>query len=502
MNGRGVLLVDGGDLLLPDEPLSEDEIAQRQLKAELILDANLRMGIDAAEIGDQDLKLGVEWLHDLAEKKHFPFVCANLVKVADGKPVFPAHMVKTVAGLKVGIFGVVTPVDSDGKATVPPPTYRVDDPAETAKKEIAALKAEGAQVIVALSHLGLQEDHQLARDAQGIDFILGAHSQSLVAEPQKEGGTWIFQAGFRAKTLGRVDIDFKSALPGALAKLADVTNVPRIQERIKTYDERIAELTERIPNEPDKDRKQILQDQIDFYTEQKGIEQKNLPAQDSSASEMKNQLVDLSRDIVDEPDVEAMVKTALDQMSKMPAMPMNEDAGKADELPAGPASGPFVGAKVCQGCHLPEYQQWATTDHAKATRTLVADQHQFDFDCVGCHSTGYKQEGGPKDPFSLGGLVNVQCEVCHGPGRAHATDPKTVKLNTTVDEKFCRTCHSIEQTGDRFVFADYLAKVTHKKPATPGDAEKPGKGKTPKKSGKSASNDGARPKATASAKSK
>ena len=450
-------------MLFPDEPLSADEIPQRQLKAELILDASEKMGVDASAVGDQDLKLGVEYLQNLATAKKFPFLCANLVRVADGKPVFPAHVVKTVAGgTRIGLFAILTPTDSDGKPVVPPPTYRIDDPTETAKREIAALRAEGAQIVIALSHLGLNADHALARDVSGIDFIVGAHSQSLVADPVHEGSTWILQAGFRAKELGRLELDFKAPLPGALAKLVDVSAVTRVRERVKTYDERIDELKSRLATETDTDRKVMLQDQIDFYTEQKGIEAKNLPVEDATASALRNQLVDLNREIVDEPQVESMVRATLEKMSKLPPSALGPEPDKDGILP-GPTSGPYVGVKVCQGCHVPEYQAWAATDHARAYRSLVTDARQLDFDCVGCHTTGYRTDGGPKDPFSVGGMAAVQCEACHGPGRAHSADPKNVKANVAFDEKFCRACHSIEQTGDRFVFADYLPRVQHKK---------------------------------------
>src|SRR5262249_33846213 len=116
------------------------------------------------------------------------------------------------------------------------------------------------------------------------------------------------------------------------------------------------------------------------------------------------------------------------------------------------------------GCHVPEFTSWSATDHAKAYKTLATEQHHLDYDCVGCHTTGYKQRGGPANPFLVAGLEAVQCEVCHGPGREHAMDPKGKKLRTELDGALGRPCHSQEQTGDRFVFAQYLPKILHKKP--------------------------------------
>ena len=77
------------------------------------------------------------------------------------------------------------------------------------------------------------------------------------------------------------------------------------------------------------------------------------------------------------------------------------------------------------------------------------------------HVTGYKTDGGPRDPFTVAGFAGVQCETCHGPGRAHAQDPKKVDMVRAMPEAGCRTCHSVDQTGDRFVFDEYLPKVDH-----------------------------------------
>lgn len=435
------------------------------MKAELIIAANATMKLDAVGVGDQDLRLGVEWLKTATQGK-LPVMSANLVD-AKGKTVFPAHAVKTLCNTKVGIFSVMTALDDAGKPLLDGnPAYRVEDPFETAKKEVAALKAEGADVIFALTHLGLQDDLRLAREVPGIRFIFGAHSMSHLAEPQKvpETGTWIFQAGYRTKHLGRVDVDLKGPVVTALGELSDVSNADRVRDRVKTYEERIAELNARLGTEPDPDRKQMVQDQIAFYAEQLEIEKKELPKATGGAT-LVNVLVELSRDIPDDVKVAPMVEAALAKITALP--PVAQIAG--DALGKGPEDGPYIGATVCQACHPEQYTDWVATPHAKAYKTLVSENHHMDFDCVGCHTTGYRKDGGPKDPFTVGGLAAVQCETCHGPGRQHALEPKKVDMNVAFDEAECKTCHSDEQTGDRFVMADYLPKVDHKTDGKPGE---------------------------------
>ena len=69
----------------------------------------------------------------------------------------------------------------------------------------------------------------------------------------------------------------------------------------------------------------------------------------------------------------------------------------------------YIGAEKCKMCHKVQYDSWLTTRHAKATETAKAStKWKFDASCLSCHATN-KDEA----------LSGVQCEACHGPGRAH-----------------------------------------------------------------------------------
>lgn len=461
--GRGVLFLESGDFLFPEEALFPEEVEQRLAKADLILAATKQMGVDFIGVGDQDLRLGVEFLKDAAAKAELPVYSANLVKT-DGSPVFPGRVIKTIGDVKVGLFSVML-TEVHGKPLFEDnPNYRLEDPFATAAREVKALQSEGAQAIVAVTHLGLNEDMRLAKQVPGIHFIFGGHTGSLLSEPNKSEATWVLQAGSRGRHLGRLDLDLRGEIPGAFATLTDTSSLDRIRERIKHYESEVETLRARLAIEKDVDRRTMIKDQVDFYTEQLAIEAKNLPAGIERASSIRNVLVQLSREIPDEPKVARLVQATLD---KMAAMPPPAILAAQDENVKAPESSPYVGSSVCQACHLPQWNQWRTTGHAKAYKTLQDETHALDFDCVGCHTTGYRKEGGPKDPFQVAGFQNVQCEACHGPGRAHAKEPKKVKLTNTFDEAFCLTCHSVEQTGDRFVFADYLPKVSHPNPPAP-----------------------------------
>ena len=84
-----------------------------------------------------------------------------------------------------------------------------------------------------------------------------------------------------------------------------------------------------------------------------------------------------------------------------------------------PDTSPYTGSEVCSACHAEQALQWSRTPHAKALSSLAADNHATDAACVGCHVTGWHQEGGPSSPADIGGFRDVQCEACHGPGDLH-----------------------------------------------------------------------------------
>ena len=105
-------------------------------------------------------------------------------------------------GFRIGFFGLVTPetdiLSSPGEDIAFAPIL------ETARNEAAALQAEGAEVIVALTHLDLIDEWELADNVRGIHLILGGHDHLPIAF--RRGGTAILQAGHDAHYLGIVDL--------------------------------------------------------------------------------------------------------------------------------------------------------------------------------------------------------------------------------------------------------------------------------------------------------
>ena len=94
----------------------------------------------------------------------------------------------------------------------------------------------------------------------------------------------------------------------------------------------------------------------------------------------------------------------------------------------------YDGLKKCKGCHKSQYKSWRETAHAKAMRSLEAGvkeeaktkakldpakDYTEDENCIGCHVTGFGEEGGYEIDYPSKYLVDVGCESCHGPGKRY-----------------------------------------------------------------------------------
>jgi 2',3'-cyclic-nucleotide 2'-phosphodiesterase (5'-nucleotidase family) len=120
----------------------------------------------------------------------------------------------------------------------------------------------------------------------------------------------------------------------------------------------------------------------------------------------------------------------------------------------------YAGEDACERCHAGAAQVWHAAAHAHAYATLEQKGHALDPDCIGCHTVGWQQPGGYSQPAAVGFLENVQCEACHGPGKAHLADPKAPYPPPAQGEALCRRCHT-EDRSPQFVYATYHERIQH-----------------------------------------
>lgn len=122
----------------------------------------------------------------------------------------------------------------------------------------------------------------------------------------------------------------------------------------------------------------------------------------------------------------------------------------------------YVGFERCQSCHTDAAAVWANTPHARAYDTLERVGKAFDPYCIGCHTVGFKDEGGFVDKEVTAHLSHVQCENCHGKGRAHVVTGGKAPLGHSGWEKaaMCNQCH-IQKHSPGFDLDRYWLKIAH-----------------------------------------
>jgi 5'-nucleotidase / UDP-sugar diphosphatase len=192
--GQPVFWFDAGDRLFRhDMAMTGTEEAERKLKAILLVDAGSVGGLDAMGVGRLDLGGGLDYLRALARRADFPVISANLVD-PQGEPIFATSVVLQRGDLTVGVTSVL-PGDMSSLQ------FSTTDPVAAAREQVAQLRAQGAQLVVVLSNLGLKDDKRLAK-ASKADAVLGSRSRELTTEGIAVGRAVIGQAGSRGRYLG------------------------------------------------------------------------------------------------------------------------------------------------------------------------------------------------------------------------------------------------------------------------------------------------------------
>lgn len=208
--GGHVLLLDAGDVNT-GVPQSDLQDAEPDFKGMALL------GYDVMALGNHEFDKPFATLMKQKEWAGFPFISANIYHKDTNQRVFPSHIVKEIEDMKVTIFGLTTEDTPVKSSRINTQAFNFVSAVEEAKKIVPTLRAE-TDVLIALTHMGhyANESHgadapgdvTLARQVNGIDVIVGGHTQKPLFEPDIQNGTVIVQAHEWGKYVGRVDLEF------------------------------------------------------------------------------------------------------------------------------------------------------------------------------------------------------------------------------------------------------------------------------------------------------
>ena len=172
-----------------------------QFEGASVIELMNAMHFDLMVVGNHEFDFGQEILAKRVCEAHFPVLGTNV----EGMEVLRTCLVQKVGDVKVGVIGVVaedTPVTTHPRNVA---GLRFLPPAATVRNYLERMRGQ-VDVIVILSHLGLNADVQLARDVPDIDVIVGGHSHTRIDTPMRVGKTTIVQAFEHGKVLGVLDL--------------------------------------------------------------------------------------------------------------------------------------------------------------------------------------------------------------------------------------------------------------------------------------------------------
>jgi 5'-nucleotidase/UDP-sugar diphosphatase len=211
--GEPLLLFDAGDFL-GGAPFAWLALVGHAAELTIMQE----MGYDAVTIGNHEYDYGPDTLAQYLLRAGYPeahqrtLVLASNTEAPATGPLAAwglyrnAGMFELGNGLKIGVFGLMgrKAILAMGETG----DMRFLDQHQTARRIVDELREQGVDVIVALSHCGLDEDRELARKVLGIDIIIGSHCHTTLSEPVLLGSTIVVQAGRFGEYLGQLELAY------------------------------------------------------------------------------------------------------------------------------------------------------------------------------------------------------------------------------------------------------------------------------------------------------
>ena len=181
------------------------------------LTANATKGGDMVEVmnalqpdamtGHWEFTYGTDRVNELIEQLDFPFIAGNIYDSEWNEPAFDAYKMFERGGVKIAVIGQAFPYTPIANPRWMIPNWSFGIREDDVIKNVAAARAEGAELIVFLSHNGFDVDRKLASRVEGIDVILSGHTHDALPEPVMVGNTAIIASGSNGKFVSRLDLD-------------------------------------------------------------------------------------------------------------------------------------------------------------------------------------------------------------------------------------------------------------------------------------------------------
>jgi len=202
INASNTLLLDAGDLM------TGNLICDMEYKGAdggALVEMMNMIGYDGMVYGNHEFDKPIANALGLAKIADFPILCANMADSQGTAFESPAYEIYDCKGLKVGVIGItyhqMVGMASPGNLG----GFYTREPAKTVNDMVAQIDGS-TDLIIVLSHLGHDNDVELAEQIKNVDLIIGGHSHTRIRFPELVNGVLIVQAGAYAQNLGRLDL--------------------------------------------------------------------------------------------------------------------------------------------------------------------------------------------------------------------------------------------------------------------------------------------------------
>lgn len=202
-SGAMPLVLDSGDWF-QGTPIVDET------RGSCMIDLITTMRYAAVALGNHDFDYGIGRLQEMMGQARYPILCCNAFWGNTGKLFdhLRPYIMVPFKGRKIAIIGVITPFmdkmafESNIRGLV------FKDPRPILEKLVPQMRKQGADAVILLSHLGIEDDRKIAREVRGIDLILGGHSHTTMTQIEyaEPGHTAIIHPGADMRTLSKIEV--------------------------------------------------------------------------------------------------------------------------------------------------------------------------------------------------------------------------------------------------------------------------------------------------------
>jgi len=225
-----IVLLDNGDILQGD-PLAYYYNFIDTTREHVVADILNHLGYDAATVGNHDIEAGHAVYDRVRRQYKFPLLAANAVHAESGEPYFEPYTIIRKGGLKIAVFGLITP---SVPRWLPESLYegiRFENMVATAARWMPVIRSENPDIVVGLFHSGMGDEDDTGEDENstvavavnvpGFDVIFCGHDHRQdVTEVTALNGdrVLILDGGSRAEALMNATVSFSKNSDGTLEK--------------------------------------------------------------------------------------------------------------------------------------------------------------------------------------------------------------------------------------------------------------------------------------------